>query len=419
MIDVLNGTFVGIFGILLSASFCNISWTRKKHWQMTACMVGLMLLQGVAYFLLDYEAVQKLYPVLTHLPLVIVLFVFTKKLLWSATSVFVAYLCCELRRWLALLLVAVCGGFAGQGVVELFLTVPIFFLLYRFAAPAVRVVATESKSVQLLFGLIPVLEYLFSYVTQVYTKLLYHGGPVVVEFMSFVCSVAYLIFVLRTSKEKQMRSELEHAQGTLNLQVEQSIREIGLLRESQQQASTYRHDLRHHLQFISGCIKNGRPEQAQNYIEQIHADIEAHKVTRFCENETVNLVFSAFAERVGKQNIMMEIKAALPGELAVAESDLCVLLSNALENALHACQKQKALQKAAEIEVTVYENKERIFIQIVNSCAEQVLFERGLPVTKEPGHGLGVRSICAVVDKYQGICDFSVKDGKFILRVSL
>lgn len=197
------------------------------------------------------------------------------------------------------------------------------------------------------------------------------------------------------------------------------MREIELLRESQQLASTYRHDLRHHMQFLAGCIENGKLEQAKKYIEEIHGDIEVHKITRFCENETVNLIFSAFAERAKKLDISIEIKASLQGELTVVENDLCVLLSNALENALHACRKLKDVQKEALIEVTVYENNGRIFLQITNSCEEPVMFEQGLPTTKEPGHGLGVRSIFAVVEKYQGICDFSVKNNKFILRVSL
>lgn len=42
-----------------------------------------------------------------------------------------------------------------------------------------------------------------------------------------------------------------------------------------------------------------------------------------------------------------------------------------------------------------------------------------LPVTNAEGHGIGVRSICAIVEKYKGLSDFSVQDGRFILRVSL
>ena len=33
--------------------------------------------------------------------------------------------------------------------------------------------------------------------------------------------------------------------------------------------------------------------------------------------------------------------------------------------------------------------------------------------------GIGVRSICSIVEKYKGLSDFSVQDGRFILRVSL
>ena len=43
------------------------------------------------------------------------------------------------------------------------------------------------------------------------------------------------------------------------------MREIDALRESQRKASTYRHDLRHHLQYISACIENGRAELQENY----------------------------------------------------------------------------------------------------------------------------------------------------------
>ena len=115
----------------------------------------------------------------------------------------------------------------------------------------------------------------------------------------------------------------------------------------------------------------------------------------------------------------MEIKAEIPRKVSVAESDLCVLLSNALENALHACQKLKEKHQTAVIEVTVYEKNGKLLLQIVNSCEEEIHFAGELPVTEEPGHGMGVRSICAVVEKYQGIYNFIVKDGNFILRVSL
>lgn len=60
----------------------------------------------------------------------------------------------------------------------------------------------------------------------------------------------------------------------------------------------------------------------------------------------------------------------------------------------------------------------KLFLQITNSCEENIVFSHGIPVTTNPGHGIGVRSICTIVDHYGGIYTFSVKNGLFILRMS-
>lgn len=143
--------------------------------------------------------------------------------------------------------------------------------------------------------MIPLLSYVFDYFTRIYTDLLSSGNQAAVEFMPFVCSLAYLVFVLQTTQEQKLRSQLEQTQNSLNLQVAQAVREIDALRESQRKASTYRHDLRHHLQYISACIENGRAEAAQEYIHSVCAEIEASKVNVYCENEAANLILSALA----------------------------------------------------------------------------------------------------------------------------
>lgn len=173
------------------------------------------------------------------------------------------------------------------------------------------------------------------------------------------------------------------------------------------------------MQYLSSCIENGRYGQAKEYIQEICSGIEGNQVRVFCQNEVANLIFSAFAGRAGDFGIRMEVRAGLSQTIAVSESDLCVLLCNALENALHACQKQKRRGVSGSIEVTMYEKSRKILLQITNSCDADILFDHGVPVSMEAGHGQGVRSICAVVEKYGGIYDFSARDGKFTLNVSL
>ena len=192
------------------------------------------------------------------------------------------------------------------------------------------------------------------------------------------------------------------------------------MRESQNKTRAYRHDLRHHLQYLSACLENGQYTQAQSYIRSISDEIEASRVTVYCENEAANLIFSSFAGRAAAKGIPLSIHAELPHALPLTESDLCVLLSNTLENALNACRRRaEQIGESGSIEVQTYEKSGKLFLQVVNDCVDTVRFEHGIPVSNQPGHGIGVRSICAIAERYGGIYSFAVQNGRFLLRVSL
>lgn len=419
-LDWINLGSVGVFGMILSAAFCDIVWTRGKRLAMAVSMAVLLMFQGIIYFCIDPDIVEVIYPLITHLPLAVVLCVLSRRWLWPTISVLTAYLCCQMRRWLALLTVTVfSGGSVMQDAAELVITLPLLLVLLWLVAPSVRAVSRFTVLVQWQFGLVPALYYAFDYLTRVYTDLLMEGGPVVVEFMPFVCSVAYLVFVFRTSEAERIRSRLEQIQDSMNQQITQAVREIGALRKSEQKTRTYRHDLRHHMQYLSQCIENGRLEQAQEYIQKICSDIESNKVVTFCENEAANLIFSSFAGRIRERGIALRIRAKIPQDIPVSENDLCVLLSNALENALHACEKRIKRGLSGGIDVLAYEKKGRFFLQLTNSCDADIVFEHGIPVTDHPGHGIGVRSICAIAEQYGGIYSFLVEEERFILRVSI
>ena len=349
-VTLLNDAAVGVYGMILSAAFCGITWTRGKKWAYGLSMAAILLAQAAVYGMTtDLQLLKLLYPLVTHMPLVLVLAILERKLLWPTISVLTAYLCCQLRRWLAL-------------------TLPLLLGLLYFVAPAVRTIAGYKPAMQVRFGLIPAVGYLFDYLTRIYTDLLAQGTPAAVEFMPFVCCVAYLAFVLRSSAENERRLRLEQTQENLHLQVTQATREIASLRESERRASTYRHDLRHHMQYLAGCIENGRTEQAQAYIREVCAEIESQKVRVFCENETVNLILSAFAGRAEESGVPLRVRAEVPHLIPVAETDLCVLLSNALENALHACQRLRQTGEPCDIELVVYEKSGKFFLQVTNTA---------------------------------------------------
>lgn len=420
ILSIINLASVSVFGLILSARFCDIRWTRQMKLFMAGSMSIIMLFQGLILFFADVYIVKYFYPLITHLPLAISLCILSKEFLWPLISVLTAYLCCQLRKWLALLIVAIFSGDAlMQDTIELIITLPLLLLLLYFVAPSIRSISHYTTAEKCRFGLVPLLYYGYDYLTTFYTALLSEGNPAVAEFMPFVCSVAYLIFVLRVSEDERIRIRLEQTQEILNLQMTQAVREIAVLRESHQKSRRYRHDLRHHMQYLLSCIENNRLEQAQTYIQEICSEIEAVTVIVFCENEAANLIFSAFSERAKNCGIAIIIKAAIPQNIPISENDWCVLLSNALENALHACQKLTEKGLPGSIDVSAYERNGKLFLQVANSCEKNISFSNGIPVTSNPGHGIGVYSICTIVEHYGGIYSFSAQNGVFIFRMSL
>ena len=419
-VSLLNGLAVSVFGSLLSASFCGALHTERNRRIFWCCMIAFPLLQGGVVFLWGTEFLRKIYPLAVHLPLLVILFVLTRKLLLSTFSVLSAYLCCQVRRWLALLFVAMFdGGPMLQDIMELAVTLPLLAALLRFAAPAIRRLAACPVKMQLQYGVIPALYYGFDYAVMVYTDLLVSGSPVVLEFMPFVCCLAYLIFLLYSAAVEQEHRRLEQLQKSLDLQVKQSAREIRGLRESQELTRRYRHDLRHHLQYVSACIENGQDAQAQSYISGICQEIESQAVRSYCENEAANLILSAFAVRAEKDGISVSVRGALPAVVSLSDSDLCVILSNALENAIHACLPLAGAGERCTVDVQLYEREGKLFLQMTNPCGNDVRFKDGIPVSGRPGHGIGVQSICAIVQRYGGVYAFFVRDGQFVLRLSV
>ena len=420
MVSIINLASVSVFGLILAARFCDIPWTRRKKLFMTGCITLIMLFQGVILLFTDVYIVRYFYPLITHVPLILTLCILNMKFLWPLIAVLTAYLCCQIRKWLALLIVSLfSAGGLMQDFIEIIITLPLFLFLLRFVAPSVRSISHHTTAEKFRFGLIPSLYYGYDYLTVFYTDLLTEYHPVAMEFMPFVCSVAYLTFILQVSEDEHIRIRLEQTQEILNLQITQAMREIAVLRESHHNAITYRHDLRHHMQYLLSCLENKNSKRAKAYIQEICSELEAAKVTVFCENEATNLIFSAFASRAERYGIKINLKAAIPQNIPISEGDWCVLLSNALENALHACQKLVKKGRSGSIDVSAYEKDGRIFLQIVNSCAEDVSFSNGIPMTTNPGHGFGVRSICTITENYGGMYSFSAENGFFTLRLLL
>ena len=90
-------------------------------------------------------------------------------------------------------------------------------------------------------------------------------------------------------------------------------------------------------------------------------EIEAQKVVDYCQNETANLILTAYAQRFEKSGISCEIKFVLGRDIRISSVDMCIILANALENALNECKFLMTQNIPTEISVNGYEKDNRIF----------------------------------------------------------
>ena len=154
------------------------------------------------------------------------------------------------------------------------------------------------------------------------------------------------------------------------------------------------------------------------YIHQICADIDNSRVIRYCENDALNLILSSYAGQASDAGIELQFTVTATDFTRFQITDLCSLFANALENAIYACEKIPAPEKRY-ITLKVYEKNNRICIQIANSYLQEPVFENEIPISHEPNHGLGTKSMISVVEKYHGVYGFFAEDGKFRFQASL
>lgn len=223
-----------------------------------------------------------------------------------------------------------------------------------------------------------------------------------------------LPYLYKTLSEKML---MQSAQDVLKQEISLAENQISLLNETNAQMAVYRHDIRHQFIALEGLLSCGKTEQAQAFVKTTMADLEAITPKRFCENEMVNLLCSAYESKAKRLGVCLKINAPFPKNPALSDTELCSVISNGLENALRAASRLETPDKWVEFYCTVKQKK--VFIQIQNPYIDQVLIKDGLPVSTQEGHGYGCYSIQSIVQRNGGLCSFETENGLFILRIAL
>lgn len=416
--SVFNYGLVLLYGLFLSVAIAG-GWDNRRHRLLVLASCPLFLLiQILCWLLFGVDAARELYPLIVHLPLALVLIFALKKPVGIALiSICTAYLCCQVPHFGSIVAIAITDSPLAGEIVYTVLIVPIYFLLYRFFAPAAYNAMIASPQALLLFGSLPAFYYIFDYATRIYTSLLYEGNRALVEAIPSVLILFYVAVLTAYHQQLKQHNQTELENSLLSTQLKQAEGDMAALRRSESQTTLYRHDMRHHLSVISGFLDDGKPEQAREYIKGVQANIETITPKRFCQNEMINLLCSSFTSRAQNIGVRLTVKADLPEALNISDIGLCALLSNGLENALTAAGRMEEKRRWVNCFINVRMGK--LLIEVKNPYAGAVVMQGDLPISEKEGHGYGCRSIQAIAQSCHGLCQFETIDGIFLLRVIL
>ena len=212
----------------------------------------------------------------------------------------------------------------------------------------------------------------------------------------------FIVLVILVYQKKEMKRLMVLKDKCLREQTEQYKMAMNKERELRR----FRHDYNAHMTAISGLLANEEYVKLQEYIKSMGYFREKFNLVN-SGNIITDAVFNQYKELCDKDNIEFEISGKLPENFNMAETDLCVLLSNLISNAYEAALKCEDDRRIISVEIR--NSDDDIFIDVSNSVNGEVVFKNGLPVTDKPdrkNHGFGVENILEVVERNGGYIEW-------------
>ena len=226
----------------------------------------------------------------------------------------------------------------------------------------------------------------------------------------------WLLYHLFWWTSARLNENAEITQKNTVLSMEQKRYEE--LRSYMDETRTLRHDFRQHIRVITELAANEEYEELKDYVKQF-SGILKKGYTPFCANMAVDAVAAHYANLAEQQNTKMEWDIRLPKDLPVPEIEFCAMLGNLLENARTATANVPEERRRIDV-VSSMLSDTMLGLTVDNPYVGKIRFDRDhLPISRVPGHGIGMPSVAATVKRYNGTMDITTKDGIFSVSIML
>ena len=189
------------------------------------------------------------------------------------------------------------------------------------------------------------------------------------------------------------------------------------IKRIQQQIRSLKHDMKNHTLVILSYLEEEKPEEARVYAGELLDKLNKMYTYVNVGNSLLNHIMNHKLSEAKEAGI--EIKAEIENcAFSFMDSvDFSALLNNLLDNAIAGALDSR--EKKLEVQISY----QKVFdvITVKNSIDSSVLLNNPdlISTKEEAGHGLGMKQIKSIVEKYNGNIDIYEKNNKFVVSIML
>lgn len=301
----------------------------------------------------------------------------------------------------------------------------ITLLIFRTALLTAAILIRRSEKVRrmhLIIKIIPKHIFILTALTVMCISLLAENNNFIAEssikqtinallIASLTVSMTAIIFSLLISVVS--KKQIADTNAMLTEMVDAQLRHYERLEKLNNDIRSFRHDYTNHIRGIFSLLETKQYEDAREYTEKL---IDASPMQNFSFQTGNNLADAVLTDKndLCGESAKIDFYGYIPD--TIDNADLCVILSNALDNAAEACKKCPGQCK---IEVCAQERQGYFVLTVRNPTSDGRSYNTIPDTCKEDtlNHGFGLRNIEAVVKKHDG--SFSIICENFVFELSL
>jgi len=222
-----------------------------------------------------------------------------------------------------------------------------------------------------------------------------------------IVSVVALYNRFSTNLKKLAHSELQLRTA------EMTKEHISEINEIYSRISTIHHDLHNHFSVISGYIKAKEYDALEDYVADLTD--EDTTLTGFVKHSVLDTLISTRAKIAKQENIRFTANIVLPEVLPVSDVDLCILISNVLDNAFEANQQVTSQPHFIYLNTRIINSYWAIACQNATREKGNLRSFGSLKSTKRSTgvHGIGTKQIQVIAEKTGGFVTYTHENYEF------